>query len=685
MIGLRTNIADLNRIGKITAKRLAKLGIFTAQDLLLYFPFRYDSFDQTKIKNLTIGQKASVFGTIEMIDNRRSHRSKINITEALITDNEEALHVVWFNQPFLTKNLKVGDQIFLAGKVEEDFQGLLMKSPVYEKKNKFGNIHTEGLVPNYHLTADLTQKQLRFQIKQVITLAKQLPDWLPKNIQKAEKLISLEQAIYKIHFPHNQQDIDLARRRLAFNELFILQLQIQLARLACGQNSALPLAFFTKKTKDFVQQLPFVLTVDQKKASWEIITNLQKNKPMTRLLEGDVGSGKTIVALLAIFNALLNHIQVALLAPTEILAKQHYDLIIKLFADYNFKIGLFSRSNRFCSDSSEQISKQEIKEKIKNQKIDFIIGTHALIQEDIQFANLGFVVIDEQHRFGVEQRHKLFQKTNKNIMPHLLTMTATPIPRSLTLALYDDLDISVIKHLPQGRKKTITKIITNQERTDVYKFTASKIEKGEQVFIVCPLIDWSDKLGAKSVKQEYEKISKQIFPKYKIAMLHGKMKAKEKNKILESFAQGEFDVLVATSVIEVGIDIPRATIMIVEDAERFGLAQLHQYRGRIGRNDKQAFCFLMAERKNKRLQAMLEHDNGFALAKADLSFRGPGEVYGTLQKGFPQLKIASLFDFAIMKQAKTAAQILLQKDKDLLDFPLIKAKLKENNLDLHFE
>jgi ATP-dependent DNA helicase RecG len=681
MISLQTRIVALNRVGQQTAQKLANLGINNVLDLLLYFPFRYDDFSQQlKIVDLILGQRANVVGEIEMIGNKKAGRSRLNITEAMISDGSDFLKAVWFNQPFLTKNLKVGDRISLAGQVEEDFNGKLMKSPVYEKLLSNQALHTAGLIPNYHLTATLTQKQIRFLIAQVIKSANQVVDWLPNDIKKTQGLIDLPVAIQKIHFPKNQLDIDLAKSRIGFDELFLIQLQAQLirAKIKAGQARIVP--FLETQTKEFVHNLPFVLTDDQRRSAWEILQAISLDRPMTRLLEGDVGSGKTVVALLAMVNAALGGLQTALMVPTEVLAKQHFVSIGKLLAKTGIKFALLTRTQRYVSDTEQKISKAELLKQIKTGEVAIVIGTHALIQEDVKFAKLALVIIDEQHRFGVEQRQALMQKSGVELVPHLLSMTATPIPRSLALAMYDDLDISIIKQMPQGRQKIVTKIVPVADKQTVYDLIADQIKLGRQAFVICPLIDESDISGAASVKKEYEKLSKLVWPQLRIGMVHGKLKAEAKNSVMEMFGAGQIDVLVATSVVEVGIDVPNATVMMVENAEAFGLAQLHQYRGRVGRSKYQSFCLLIADadqEQNRRLQAMLAYDNGFELAKADLQFRGPGEVYGKLQKGFPQLRVANLYDAIAMKQAKDAVFSLLKIDPNLSKNKGLREKIGE--------
>jgi len=702
MLTLDTDITKISRVGAATAKKLKKIGIETAENLLFYFPFRYDDFSRlSKIEELKAGTSANIVGQIELIQNKRSFKRRMNITEALVSDESDTIKIIWFNQPFIAKTLRVGDNVSLAGKVEDDYGSFVMKSPAYEKipQTPFikGAIHTQGLVPNYHLTANLTNKQIRFLIKQVIGLADKIVDWLPEEIKKSAKLISLGEAIKKIHFPKNQDDINKAKRRLAFSELFLIQLQSQLLRRDGSQSVSEPIKFFEGETKKFVDGLLFKLTDSQRKAAWRILKDIEKEKPMSRLLEGDVGSGKTVVAAIAMFNVALNGKQAVLMAPTEILAKQHFESLCKMFARWDIKIGLVTRSDKKLNYELRIMNNGNIENKneknhnslfiIHNSQI--IIGTHALIQ-DVEFKNLALAVIDEQHRFGVEQRKALVEKSgDKKITPHLLSMTATPIPRSLALALYGDLDISIINEMPLGRKKILTKVVAEENREKAYNFIREEIKRGRQVFVICPLIDLSDKLGVKSVKEEFIKLDKKIFPEIKMGMLHGKMKSKEKEEIMGKFLAGEIKILVSTSVVEVGVDIPNASVIMIEGADRFGLAQLHQFRGRVGRSKHQSYCFLFTDNDSdqtiKRLNALVNCDDGFALAKMDLKFRGPGEVYGTLQKGFPELKIASLFDYELMKAAKEEAEKIIKKDASLNNWPGLKVKIGKLEKQAHLE
>jgi ATP-dependent DNA helicase RecG len=707
MLTLDTKLEALGRIGAATAKKLKKLELATAQDLLLYFPFRYDDFSRvTPIKDLKPGESANVVGRLELIQNKRSFRRRMNITEALVTDGDSSVKVIWFNQPYITKNLKEGDLISIAGKVDEDFSGPYFSAPSYERLTDSAAVHTQGLVPNYHLTEGLTQKQLRFFLKQIIGLSGSLPDWLPEDTRKKHKLLPYAEAVKNIHFPKTLDDSEVARRRIAFNELILLQLQSQLVRRELAEAQASPVPFQEEATKKFVARLNFKLTNDQRKAAWAILRDLEQPHPMSRLLEGDVGSGKTVVAALALLNVALAGKQAALLAPTEILAAQHFQTLSKLFEETGIKIGLVTRSSKQIFNFQFFPPKRDPAEAVaifnktakKNNKLsaefiiqnsDIIIGTHALIQDKIKFKNLALAVIDEQHRFGVAQRQALLEKAGSGLTPHLLSLTATPIPRSLALGIYGDLDISVIKESPTGRKKILTKIVPEDKRAVAYRFIREQIVAGRQVFVICPLIDFSDKLGVKSVKQEYERLDKQVFPDLKIGILHGKMKAAEKEKVMREFLENKIKILVSTSVVEVGVDVPNASVMMIEGAERFGLAQLHQFRGRVGRSIHQSYCFLFSESESeqslRRLETLVNHFDGFELAKMDLKFRGAGRLFGTEQSGFPELKIATLFDYELMREAREAALALIDEDAELKKWPELKALVRPLLEKVHLE
>lgn len=696
---LQSPLSALHRVGNTTLKYLKKLGLETIQDLLFYLPFRYEDLRSIRpINTLKPGETAVIVGTIEIISNKRSFRSKKYITEALINDGQDTIKAIWFNQPFLARNLKTGDKVSLAGKVKEDYGQLSIISPVYEKITNQTPIHTQGFVPNYPLTAGLSQKQLRSLIHQVLPLAKDVTDWLPENIRQKLKLLSLNQAIYQAHSPKNEAAALAAKRRLNFDSLFLRQLKSKLLKNQLASRQAPIIEFKEAATKHFLASLPFKLTDDQRRAAWEILQDIGKDRPMSRLLEGDVGSGKTIVAALAIFNAALNGQKSALMAPTEILAKQHYRSLNNFFAGLNIKIGLLSRNFKESNFPlyQEESNKQKISIKDRAKLIidqaDLIIGTHALIQETINFQNLGLSIVDEQHRFGVVQRKKILLAGSSKSTPHFLSMTATPIPRSLALAIYGDLDISIIKELPSGRKKIITRLIPEKDRSANYRFIHQEIKAGRQAFVICPLIEESDKLGAKSAKLEHERLSRDVFPDLKIGLLHGKMKGEEKEAVMTDFLANKINILVTTSVIEVGVDVANASLMIIEGAERFGLAQLHQFRGRVGRGDQQSYCLLFLGHdapnsldKLQRLKALVKYSDGLSLANIDLKLRGGGEIYGASQSGWPEIDLANLFDTELIKTSGQEIDKLIDLDPTLEKHPQLKNKLGEWEASVHLE
>lgn len=688
---LETPIKNLTSVGKTTSGKLARLGLLTVSDLLYFFPSRHDDFTKRKkISELVPGENANVIGRVELIENRRTHRQRMNITEALIADETESLKIVWFNQPYLTKNITPGDEISLAGRVDDNYGVLSMVSPIYEKVGRKGIFHTAGLVPVYHLTDGLTQKQVRFLIKQALDFLEEIEEILPADIIERQKLLPLVQAIQKIHFPKSKEDLEKARQRLSFDEFLLLQLKSLIIKKEKNNSRAEKIKFMEKETRAFVSSLPFQLTDDQKKATWQALKDMENNKPMSRLLNGDVGSGKTMVATITMLNTALNNgLQTALMAPTEILARQHFESILKVFGNTGVKIGLVTGSQQ-ATNTEDKISKNEIQKKISAGEINIVIGTHALVSEKIKFKNLALAVIDEQHRFGVAQRKALIEKSgNPGTVPHLLSMTATPIPRSLSLALFGDLDISFIKQMPSGRKSIITQIIGDERRNNVYEFIKKQIAEGRQVFVICPLIEESDILGVKAVETEYKKLNEMIFPQIEMAMLHGKMKPKEKEKIMQNFLDNKSKILVSTSVVEVGIDVPNATIIAVEGAERFGLAQLHQFRGRVGRREHPSYCVLFTESKKpetiKRLKALEQTNDGFKLAQMDMQMRGSGDIYGVRQKGFPGMKIATLWDHLTMKKTQEEAEALIKKDPGLEEVPKLREIINESLKDTHLE
>lgn len=686
MLTLSTPIIALSRVGKQVAAQCRHVGIETVRDLLLYFPFRYEDWSRVvAIRDLVPGQAATVRARVEIIQNKRSRWRKTSLTEAVVSDETGSMTVGWFHQPYLAHVLKVGDEIYLAGKVNDGRTGeWQMVSPVYEKFST-GNIHTARIVPVYNSTKALSQKQFRFLIKQSLPAAPLLEEWLPDEVVSRAGFLPLHRAIADVHFPASLVRAEEARRRFKFEELFLFQLLSQILRRDMDQARAPAIPFLERQTKQFVQSLPFTLTDDQRRAAWEILQDMGRERPMNRLLEGEVGSGKTVVAAVAALNAARAGFQTAYMAPTEILALQHLETFAALLSPFGVSVGIFTGEyQRVTGDavSAKEKQKTAMLKQIEQGMVDIVIGTHALIEDNVRFKNLGLAVIDEQHRFGVRQRKFLREKSGGAGLPHLLSMTATPIPRTLALAFYGDLDLSLIRALPKERKKNITKIVSGKHaRQEVYQFIRQEIAAGHRAFILCPLIDPSDKLGMRAVNDECEKLQKDVFPDIKIGAMHGRLKPQERDRIMREFAAGATPILVSTTVVEVGVNVQEATVMMIEAAERFGLAQLHQLRGRVGRGVAQGHCFLMAdeltESAKRRLKAFLHCDNGFELAEQDLALRGPGEIWGTSQSGFPEFQIASLDDVDILKQAKEAAAMLVDADPKLLLHPKIKQKFSE--------
>lgn len=701
-------VAELNRVGKTTATQLERIGIKTIKDLLWHYPFRYEDYSQLlTIQEFKTQRAGTIKAKIDLIANRRSPRKKMMLTEAIVSDQTGSLQVVWFNQGFLSKNIKSGQKIYLAGKIENANHGLQLINPSYEICSNQKPIHTGGLIPIYPTTTRLTQKQIRFLISQSLRINDNINDWLPLSVKNQYQLVDLFFALQQIHFPKSQKTLIQAQERLKFDELFLLQLKNQIIREKIKKEKSPSIEFKLEETKKFVDSLPFKLTDEQRKASWEIIGDLKKGNRMNRLLEGDVGSGKTIVAVISCLNVILNDYQVAYMTPTEILARQQFQNISNLLRKFKFPVGLFTRtSSSFYDPKSRKnikITKKDILQKISNGEIKMIIGTHSLLGSNrkksslnLKFKNLGLTIIDEQHRFGVKQRHGLTKlESENNLSAHFLSLTATPIPRSIALILYGDLDLSIIKKVPPGRKKIITKIVESNQKSDTYQFIREEIAKGRQAFVICPLIDPSspsllnsnqiNRLETKSVKEEYHKLSQSIFPNLKIDFIHGKLKNEEKEKIMEDFNSGKINILISTTVVEVGIDVPNATIMIINGAERFGLAQLYQLRGRVGRGSDQSYCFLFANEEmpiktKTRLEALLEAKDGFGLAQKDLELRGPGEVFSTEQSGFMNsLKIAKLTDVDLNEKARSAAQ------KAKKNYPNLMKKIKESIDIMHLE
>lgn len=684
---LDAEIQNIKYFGPAAAKKFAKLNIKTVGDLLYHFPFRYDDFSNfTPIAELEHNSQATVRGTILSAKNINIFRRHMTLTEAVVEDESGAIKSVWFNQPYLLNQFRSGRQINISGKVSLNKKLLCFSNPAYEFTGK-DPLHTGRLVPIYPETRGLTSRWLRLGIKPLLRFANQIVDILPDNLKKTYRLPNLEYALSQIHFPETLKKADLAKRRFAFEELFILQLFMAMERMKLQKQAAPAIKFDEGMAKKFVGSLSFNLTDDQKKSAWQIIQDIQQTRPMNRLLEGNVGSGKTIVAAMAVYFAALNNYQTAFMAPTEILSRQHYEKIWPLLDKFGIATGLLTSSE--AKIFGKKIPKKELLEKIAEGKIAIAIGTHSLIQKNIHFKNLALVVIDEQHRFGVNQRASLMQQEEKNLIPHLLSMSATPIPRTLGLTIWGDLDLSIIEEMPKNRKNIITKIAPPADRQKVYEFIKSEIKKGRQAFIVCPLIEESGTLAVRAVKKEYERLQKEVFPKLKIGLLHGRLRPKEKEKVMSEFLDKNLDILITTSIVEVGIDIPNTTVMMIEGADRFGLASLYQFRGRVGRGEYQSYCFLLtdspSEKTNERLKAVETAQSGFDLAEKDLEMRGPGDFIGVRQSGLPDLAIASLTDAKLIGETREAAKRILRESPNLKNYPLLANKVLEFQNRIHFE
>jgi ATP-dependent DNA helicase RecG len=690
-LGLDSPITALVGIGPTHAERFKRLGVETIRDLLYLFPRRYNDFSALKtINQLKYGDEVTIIGTVWQTKARETRKGGVVVT-SIISDGTGTIQATWFNQPYLANRLPAGRRIVLSGKVDEYLGRLVFQSPEWEPLEK-ELIHTARLVPVYPLTEGLSARWLRRVMKRTVDYwSKRLPDHLPARVRERANLVDLETAISQIHFPENQESLQRARRRLSFDEFFLIQLGVQRQRHLWRSNPGRPLTIDEGLLSSFIKSLPFTLTSAQQRALREIINDLRQPQPMSRLLQGDVGSGKTVVAAAAMLLTVANGCQAVMMAPTEILAEQHYKTITGLLANLEPMPNRNSPiSIRLLIGSLTPLEKEQIHREAATGEADIVIGTHALIQEGVGFKNLGLAVIDEQHRFGVAQRAALRQKGvteagpfSGAVFPHVLVMSATPIPRTLALTIYGDLDLSVIDELPPGRQAIKTYWLLPRERERAYTFLRSQIEQGHQAFIICPLVEESEKIEAKAAVEEYERLQKEVFPDLRLGLLHGRMKGEEKEAVMAAFKRGEFNILVSTAVVELGIDVPNATVILVEGANRFGLAQLHQFRGRVGRSEYQSYCLLLSDSSTpeaqERLRAIETTQDGFALAEKDLELRGPGEFFGTRQSGLPELKLAKLSDVRILEQARTEAQALFREDPALTkpEHRLLAQKLAE--------
>ncbi|MBI2453433.1 ATP-dependent DNA helicase RecG [Candidatus Peregrinibacteria bacterium] len=671
-INLNKKIDQALRTTKRHVALLDYLNIRTVEDFLLYFPRSYEDRSQfQKVRDIIADNVVTLKGTLSSLVKRKSRSGKFLI-QCLLTDDTGSIEVTWFNQPYVAQVIRVGELYILTGKVKYRLGRLSLTAPDFELVSD-QQIHTARIIPIYHETEGLTSKWIREKMKILLRFSSEFEEYMPDWILKKHNLMSFVKALKEIHFPSDFRLLRKARLRLAFDEFFMIQF-LALKRKwhflqGVSENFHKHIKVDLDVLKLFIDTLPFRLTRAQKKVLIEILNDLKKSVPMLRLLQGDVGCGKTVVAASVIFMTVQSRYQAVIMAPTEILARQHFENFRRLFEPFGISCDLLIGSKK-------ESEKKIVKQRLFLGELDVIVGTHALIQEDVRFKNLGLAVIDEQHRFGVRQRDVL--KTHG--YPHLLNMSATPIPRTLAMTLYGDQDLSIIDEMPPGRQKIITRIVPEKKRSDAYSWIKEQVKQGRQVYVICPLIDPSDVLEVKSVNQEYEYLRTEIFSEFNVGLLHGKLLPQKKDEIMQDFVLNNTQILVSTSVVEVGIDVANATIMIIEGAERFGLSQLHQFRGRVGRGQHQSYCFLFTKsdrnESQKRLEAMVAYDNGFTLAELDLQLRGPGEVYGLKQSGIPDLKVASLTDTVLLIKARESAHELLEQDPTLQNYPRLRHKFE---------
>ena len=747
MLELDSPIQYLKGVGPKLAEKLKRLNIETPANLLDHIPRTYIDFSKPlPIKSLRIGEIAVIHGKITDLQDKRTPRKRMSIIEFLIDDGTANIKAVFFNQPFLKDVFSVGKELYFYGKVSYDFQAQMkcFQSPM--------SMEEPRILPIYPETAGVTSRYLNKLVTNSLELGESTVEFLPEEIVKSSKLISKPQAFRYLHQPKNLAETDLGRRRMGFEEIYLTALQSQIYRSELKKKQAPKINILDEDLKVFVDKLPFKLTNSQRKAAWEIICDLKGNTniqyqtsniqkklnttaPMNRLLNGDVGSGKTVVAAMAVYACAKSGYQVVLMAPTEILAFQHYETLKETLAKFDITIGLATSSRKQISapvlSSSDLIrgsrnSRRPLDSRLRGNDteahVDLLIGTHALLEDKIPFHNTALIIVDEQHRFGVGQRNKLGQKSKaswqkKNtkgdssgsklpttgLVSHFLSMTATPIPRTLQLTLYGDLDVSIIDEMPKGRKLVETRVITDSNRQNAYDKVVQEIQKDHQAFIICPLIESNQETEAdstktvnqslfendrKTVMAEYKKLKNEIFPDFRIGFLHGRLKPKEKSETMNKFNKGDLDILISTSVVEVGVNVPNATVMMIEDAERFGLAQLHQFRGRVGRSSEQAYCFLMSNslnRPTKRLLVMEHHSSGFELAEIDLEIRGPGQIYGKEQSGFANLRLELVSDIFLLSEARDQAKKTLELYHDINQLPELQKKLDEKFETFHSE
>ena len=687
---LSAPVTVLPGVGPKHALTLERLGLRTLRDMLYYLPRRYDDYSRLKsINRLWYGEEVTVIGTVQSINSRFIRSNRFQIVEAVVQDGTGALRLNWFNQAWIGKRLRPGTHIVISGKIDQYLGRLVMNNPDWEPLEQ-QQLSTNRIVPVYSLTANITQRWLRRMLNGVVEYwAPRIPDMLPPDLRRSAGIIPISQALLQTHFPDSWDDLKAARYRLAFDEIFLLQLGVLRQKKSWEERTARSFQVDRSWLETQVARLPFPLTGAQQRALDDISRDLASGKPMNRLLQGDVGSGKTVVAAFAAVIVMVENTQAAFMAPTSILAEQHFRNMQKLLAspfqpqpanegepgldldppetEQPPVPALFQPDEiRLMIGATPEAEKQEIRAGLADGRIKMVIGTHALIEDPVQFADLQLAIIDEQHRFGVDQRAAL---RSKGTSPHLLVMTATPIPRSLALTVYGDLDLSVMDEMPPGRKAVDTFVIMPLERERVYNLIRSQVTAGRQAFIIYPLVEESENSEAKAAVEEHARLQAEVFPQLQAGLLHGRMKPEDKDQVMTHFRDGEYNILVSTSVVEVGVDIPNATVMVIEGANRFGLAQLHQFRGRVGRGSEKSYCILIPdtndEAENERLKVMVETNDGFILAERDLEQRGPGSFLGTRQSGFSELQMAKLTDVLLIENVRRHVQVLMEQNPDL--------------------
>jgi len=697
MVTLDTPLVQLSRISEAHTKKLRRLNLFTIKDLLYHFPSRYEDFSHIyNIDKLTADSNATVAGYISNVKTTRIYKRHLTITSATITDDTGSIEMIWFNQSFVEQTLQTDKKLRVSGKVALNKKGITQfNSPNVERLERIPT-STGRLVPIYPETAGITSKWLRWQVQMILSKDIAFDDPVPQNILDTLNLQSIGDALKTIHFPKTASEVEYASKRFMFEEMFLLQIITLRTRAALSKEKSTKIPFNEKMIKNFTEALPFTLTNAQKTSSFQILTDMKKPTPMNRLLNGDVGAGKTLVAAIAALQALDHGHQVAILAPTEVLASQHFNTLLTLFEKYDYTIGILTGTQKIYGSHpalTQSTTRQKMLTLINSGDIQLIIGTHAVIQDDVAFNDLVLIVVDEQQRFGVAQRAALSQKSmnsndgNKKTVPHFLTMTATPIPRTFALALFGDLDVSLLDEKPGNRKEIKTKLIHSNNRNKIYNFIKKEIKSGRQTYIILPLVEESDALkNVKAAKEECARLEKEIFKHQNIGLMHGRLKSKEKEILMTEFKNGKIDILVSTSVVEVGVDVPNATVMIIENAERFGLSQLHQLRGRIGRDKHQSYCFLFSDHANsQRLRALEKYSDGFKLAEIDLKLRGPGEFLGSQQSGLPDGAMKNIANTKLVTLARMHAKEILISDTSLKKYPPLKKEITKLHKNIHME